>query len=371
MISFIIWIIGAIPFVLVMKYRKHLPAVWIFDLLTILIFLLGLEIGFWMGPFRYQFLPNDLGKNFKPHSLLLWVPADFGEEDETAAKKDFFEQLRFRSGPVKITKEPNAFRILVLGGSNTAGSGIDQYEDTFCGLMDKALKDRFPERNSEVICAGIHSYSAFQNLEFYKLYLHRFKPDLIVLYANMNDNYNPMGHMTFRETFRIKTGVDISDLGITKELDPDWEIEEKGIGTLLSNIKLYNLLVQTVTRFRDENLPDPIKRSFLVEVNPVEDYRKNLVDLAEIAQSDGADILFADEFNIRQSDRASEIRSTMEQASLEMGVPFLPVHSKLITWEHPEQFHQKTDRWHLGKKGHETIAELLLEEIVKTDRFKQ
>jgi hypothetical protein len=94
----------------------------------------------------------------------------------------------------KLDKQPNTFRILVLGDSVTFGHG-SLYESTYPYLLESRLKKWRPEVDWQVWNLGVPGYNNSQELS----YLHEvgatFQPDLVVVgffFNDVFDNYAPV-----------------------------------------------------------------------------------------------------------------------------------------------------------------------------------
>lgn len=144
-----------------------------------------------------KFLENEIFKNMDP-SLAKQVCFDFNQLLMTREFPVLFHhpnqhyptlninEYGFR-GP-EITKEnKEIFRIIVVGGSTTFGTGATSDETTIPGYLQKKIETNHPELDFEVINGGIGSANSETELLFVKNTLLGFEPDLIIIYDGMND----------------------------------------------------------------------------------------------------------------------------------------------------------------------------------------
>jgi len=115
-------------------------------------------------------------------------PRAFGRDDQWTIENN---SLGFR-GPELA--EPAAgkrvFRVLCVGDSITFGFSVDQ-PDTYPHQLLETLRKRYPDRDFEVINAGVPGWSYLQGLRFLDLRGMALKPDIIVIGHGTNDQLFP------------------------------------------------------------------------------------------------------------------------------------------------------------------------------------
>ena len=118
---------------------------------------------------------------FKRHHYLQYIPAPNYKKG-----KNKHNSLGYRGDEIEIPKADNVYRIVVIGGSTTYTTAVDNYRKSYPYLLQSILREK-DYRTIEVINAGVHAYSSWEsliNLEFRVLDL---SPDLIVVYHGIND----------------------------------------------------------------------------------------------------------------------------------------------------------------------------------------
>jgi hypothetical protein len=100
--------------------------------------------------------------------------------------------LGMRDAPRKVAREPNTFRIAVLGDSFTEAMQVP-LESTFPAVLERALaaSGPFRGRKIEVLNFGVSGYGTAQELLTLRYFVSRFRPDLVLLaFCTGNDVYN-------------------------------------------------------------------------------------------------------------------------------------------------------------------------------------
>jgi lysophospholipase L1-like esterase len=88
-----------------------------------------------------------------------------------------------------LSKDPQTFRILMLGDSITFGWGVRQ-EETFSKVLERLLNDRPPEgpwQRYEVINTGVGNYNTAQEVAYFSERGQRYRPDMVMLAWFIND----------------------------------------------------------------------------------------------------------------------------------------------------------------------------------------
>jgi lysophospholipase L1-like esterase len=97
----------------------------------------------------------------------------------------------FMSTPeLSVAKPEGTLRILFLGGSSTAGTGVDLADDeTWPWQVVENLKAAFPERTIDFINGALGGYTTFESYGRLWSRLRVYEPDVIVMYHAWNEMY--------------------------------------------------------------------------------------------------------------------------------------------------------------------------------------
>jgi lysophospholipase L1-like esterase len=88
-----------------------------------------------------------------------------------------------------VVKDPNIYRILMLGDSFTMGKGV-QDDETFSSILEESLKSKklkIKGKTVQVLNAGVNSYAPIISFLQLKKQLWKLEPDLVVLNLDMSD----------------------------------------------------------------------------------------------------------------------------------------------------------------------------------------
>ncbi len=99
--------------------------------------------------------------------------------------------LGYRGPTYSEMKDPETFRIVVLGDSIAEGIAIDHYEDLFSAKIERALREAGTP--AEVLNFGVSGYNTEQEVETLKDKALPFDPDLVLLAYCLNDTASPDG----------------------------------------------------------------------------------------------------------------------------------------------------------------------------------
>jgi lysophospholipase L1-like esterase len=83
-------------------------------------------------------------------------------------------------------KPDNTYRIFIVGGSSTFGTGVTD-ENTITGIMQKLFEYSNPEWNIEVINAGIPGAESFRETWLIRNILFELEPDFIINFGGFNE----------------------------------------------------------------------------------------------------------------------------------------------------------------------------------------
>ena len=98
----------------------------------------------------------------------------------------FINSHGFRGPEISEDKPSNTFRVFVVGGSTTYGSGVND-ANTIPSLLQKKLDEKNYAQTIEVINAGVSGARSVEEIKLIKGKLLNFAPDLIIAYDGYND----------------------------------------------------------------------------------------------------------------------------------------------------------------------------------------
>lgn len=148
------------------------------------------------------YLANVLDKSsdrkfqFDAYRVYAHVPG-FTESDDKGARLSINQQGFRRTTPVERIKPPGTVRIFFLGGSAAHGiSSTAPYpkahvrdNETVDAYLEALLRERYPDKNIEVINAAVTGYRVFQHTAYITEELLNYDPDLFIFFDGYNDHY--------------------------------------------------------------------------------------------------------------------------------------------------------------------------------------
>ncbi len=225
-----------------------------------------------------------------------------------ATGRDLFEQKRLEDGSeifstraeklayfndqqFTAAKDPSTYRIFALGGSTTAGRPYD-HSVSFSAFLERYLRAADPKRRWEVINAGAISYASYRIVLLMKE-LARYEPDLFVVYTGHNEfleerAYPPIIHrsLTAKRAWIWLNGLRSYGLGryFVGRLRPSKGDDDARAGTVMA--AEVSAKPDDWTGVERYHRDDDLRRAI------VEHFEFNLHQMAAIARSAGAEILF-------------------------------------------------------------------------------
>lgn len=100
--------------------------------------------------------------------------------------------LGFRGYEFSPSKPKDEYRIFMVGGSTTFGLGATSDSTTIPAYLDEMFKKNHPEKNINVINAGIIAARSADESYLIKNDLINYEPDLIIVFDGYNDAFNIM-----------------------------------------------------------------------------------------------------------------------------------------------------------------------------------
>lgn len=328
-------------------------------MLTVAVLIAGAwEVALRLGPAAPYLHPLGVGSTFQTDEDLFWVPKNFfGYETDFQDRDDFrVRKIQFRGREnTPVQKSPGVFRIMVLGGSNAWGDGQPGPETTFPWLLEKSLNNQ--GYSVEVLNAGVRGYNVFQIMVLFTEYAQAYEPYLVILYALRNDVKNTRGLATYREWWDRR-----------REDRPDWVARVQDV---LRKSYVYNGLTDLMVRLREKDMAGWYDAKLWKDVNPVNDFAANLLDIVATAGQHGAKVLLVSEFwgehlvEGIEMDRVHALQRAMEDTAHETESPFLDAWGHFMATEDPRCWLLPDDPVHLNAAGHAELAALLAKFLVE------
>lgn len=88
---------------------------------------------------------------------------------------------------VPLAKDPNAFRVIILGGSSVFGEFVETPDQNLGTVLEGELKQRYPGIKIQLINAGVPGYTSAQEYLYIESELIKYQPDLIIIEDGWND----------------------------------------------------------------------------------------------------------------------------------------------------------------------------------------
>jgi len=98
----------------------------------------------------------------------------------------FINSHGFRGPEISENKSSNTYRIFIVGGSTTYGSGVND-ANTIPSLLQKKIDEKNYDQTIEVINAGFSGGTSMVEIKLIKEKILKFTPDLIIVYDGFND----------------------------------------------------------------------------------------------------------------------------------------------------------------------------------------
>jgi tetratricopeptide (TPR) repeat protein len=174
----------------------------------------------------------------------------------TAFQKNLDIDVNFDSFPSKIItdshhlrsfqnvdykKSPDTFRILCIGGSIFAASGVNN-DETFAYYLNEILKDRIPDQKFEVINAAKTLWELPEFYTYLKNEGYKYNPDLVVIYEHRGE-FSSMELKKYEaEELKIETISENSFRILLKDFHFNFYFNQAAATTLglIHNLPFYN-----------------------------------------------------------------------------------------------------------------------------------
>ncbi len=232
-------------------------------------------------------------------------------------------------------------RIVCLGGSSTGGAfQMDDLDDFFPARLQRLLNRRAGAGRFEVLNQGVGGWNTFHIRLYLELTIDRLRPDVLVLYVGHNDIMTTAGE-TYRQFWSRYRRQHSSLREVMALLERSRLVV--GYRAALSTLR-YGPRGQSVSNV------------------PVPDARENLEAVIELAGRFQAPVVLLSEAIDTPAHTLVAYRRMMSELAQTRGQHYLDLNHLLRQRRHEDLL---LDRNHLAASGHQLLAELLTNFLVK------
>jgi lysophospholipase L1-like esterase len=268
-----------------------------------------------------------------------------------------------RSPEIPLEREPRSFRMAVVGASSVMGEMAVSNDATFSYLLERKLRAGFPDARVDVINAGISGHRLADQRRMIESVVLAHDPDVVVVYSGFNDFAD---YCAPRPSEGARKGLPLLKM-------PDWILS-------IEAIKRHTRPMRPAAQRATVIPPEQVD---------VERYRRELGQIAELAQANGVSLVlvtnakaygrtlplpeqqrlaadpmrFAPCFDLDGMlalyERHNEL---IRQAGDEYGIPVFDLGAVL-----PEGLRYFVDATHFSAEGEETVAQYLHDFLIAED----
>ncbi len=188
-----------------------------------------------------------------------------------------------------LEKPDNTFRIVCLGGSTTENDvAYRDYKIHYPLVLQRLLKQEYPNKNIEVINAGYSAYSTAHLLIVLLLDVISWKPDLVIVSENIND---------MDATYWNDLKYDYSNKYGSKQFIPDYYDRFTPMNALFHWSSFYWFLEEKIQLYSEKFRPEKkITKISYGDIPPKisqDVFRRNLLNFYNIATKWNISVLYA------------------------------------------------------------------------------
>ena len=197
---------------------------------------------------------------------------------------------------------PDAYRILVLGGSTTYGSRLERSE-AYPAVLESLLREHYPDRPIQVFNAGVPWHTTMHSLLRYVSRFSDWKPHLVIVMHAFNDIYQTSEGKLSSGIYRSDYGHFFGALG--ERVNPKNHFRDLVHSTLTKN-----LLARTLySDFRDA--PEEKLRTKVDLTRSLPTFRRNLQQMSRRITQDGARLVLATQPYLYHDGMTAEERDSL------------------------------------------------------------
>ncbi len=211
--------------------------------------------------------------------------------------------FQFESSPEpRLPSDSNSLRVLTLGGSTTYGSRLDR-DKTYPAVLEKILRQRFPDKPIEVLNAGVSWHTSMHSLLRYVSRFAYWKPHVVIVMHAFNDIFQASEGRLTTGRYRDDYGHFFGALG--RRVNPRDHFRDKLISQINNNW-LARTWYSDLRRIGVESDKGSVD---LLRAEP--SFRRNLKALIDRASRDGAQVVVANQPFLYRSDMSNEERANL------------------------------------------------------------
>jgi hypothetical protein len=282
----------------------------------------------------------------------------------------------FRGPEFSSIKSENTYRIFVVGGSTTFGTGTTSDEATIPGFLQKKFDNEEFPKNIEVINAGISGLFSGTEVGLINQQILEFNPDLLIIYDGWND--------IAKKYDNYYDGIDNSkNQFASKERDTFYEF-----GELFFDFSVFAKIIYTNLDYLPMSFAGPAVYHFEgTEINQKADiWSKRWIEICELGKSKDFDVVITLQPILGSSERTLSQFEThqFEWKENERRLPALEIYSQKLNEINNhcsgtadlrnifDGFNQPLylDSVHLGDFGNKIISEKIYESILPAMKSK-
>lgn len=255
----------------------------------------------------------------------------------------FYSYIHSNMGNPEI--EEDAFRILFLGESTTAGAGAGVgLGNAYPAQVEKILQQNFTTKNVKSYNKGISTIETTAILRNLDRLMIKYKPHLVVIMAGVNDNFIPD-----ELSFNFKLKIFLSKIRIYRLI-----MSIKDIPKIELESKYLLDLGEGDFRYVGGRPYDHKLKSF----NPSSQVVLNLDTMVQTVHSYSSEIWFA---GYLQPDAQEKVNPVLQKIAEENNITYVGDYPKVDVEINNSLF----SGWHPSAEGHKIIAEKIAEKIIQ------
>ncbi len=309
----------------------------------------------------------ELGRIHRASPIFGWEHIPGAKGIGSLGKQIQINSAGFRDTEHPLEKEPDVYRIAVIGDSFTFGMGVD-LKDTYAKKLEQLIRNE--KVRCEVLNCGVIGYVMWQNFEVLKRKVLPYRPDLVVLGVFLNDilmsqpPYKDPSDWKGRNPFEEKERDSFENKfyvhNYFKNIDRLYKASNR-YRTGYNYLKGIEERKKTVIQNHDWHKIMYGK----LEKDKYRDFALTLEEFVLAANAANSQVLVTYIPDaVQLHDPAGQaINRFIEQTCQKLGVPFVDVSPRFESEPDPSSLYLFPLDAHTSPKGHQLIAESIAQEI--------